>query len=476
MKNENIKVAIVGGGIAGSTAAMCLGKLGLDITLFEKNRNLVSGPPICHLHAGGNLYREISDESCKILLKESIDLLKLYPNAIDYRPTILATPKTDDIDPIDLIPRLEYLKNEYKKLIEKDSTNEVLSFVDNYYKIYTKDDILKFKEKDIVKEPKSFDQWIIPFAKYTNLDKLKFPVIAVQEYGLNIFRLGSMVNLELDKLKNVKILFESTVTNIEETNNQTFNIEYKKDDNINLSEFDYIINSAGFRTGLIDDMLNIKRDSLVEFKAAYVTKWDGCKDRWPEIIFFGKRGTPEGMGQFTPYFNNHFQIHGMTEDITLFKDGLVKNDQNSSQPQLDTKFIDKIEKSWDAKEIEARTKKAIEHIQQYLPIFTDIKVASKPLYGAQQIPGDDANLRTANVSFDKKGYARCEIVKANSVLSMVDEIIKNMRDIGLIDIDNYEDKISIKDIDDKKITKKAKEIATNLNYPTDLAYRVVEVV
>lgn len=49
------RVAIIGGGIAGATAAVHLAELGIDVTLIEKGASLVSGPPICHLHAGGNL-------------------------------------------------------------------------------------------------------------------------------------------------------------------------------------------------------------------------------------------------------------------------------------------------------------------------------------------------------------------------------------------------------------------------------------
>jgi hypothetical protein len=47
------------------------------------------------------------------------------------------------------------------------------------------------------------------------------------------------------------------------------------------------------------------------------------------------------MGQLTPYRDNIFQIHGMTEDITLFKDGLVKSNDNTSQPTF-TGEINKI--------------------------------------------------------------------------------------------------------------------------------------
>ncbi len=52
---------------------------------------------------------------------------------------------------------------------------------------------------------------------------------------------------------------------------------------------------------------------MVEFKAAYITQWNECVGQWPEVIIHGKRKTPEGMAQLTPYPGNYFQIHGMTE-------------------------------------------------------------------------------------------------------------------------------------------------------------------
>jgi len=122
-----MKTAIIGGGITGSSIAMYLENAGVDVTLFEKN-DLVSGPPICHLHAGGNLYREISLKEKIALLKESIDFIRLYPHAIDYRPTVIVVPENDDGNPEDLIKTLNILKNEYKKLIQKDPKNKVQGF------------------------------------------------------------------------------------------------------------------------------------------------------------------------------------------------------------------------------------------------------------------------------------------------------------------------------------------------------------
>ena len=58
-KTASKRVGILGGGTAGATIAIRLAALGLETYLFEKKTSLIDGPPMCHLHAGGNLYREI---------------------------------------------------------------------------------------------------------------------------------------------------------------------------------------------------------------------------------------------------------------------------------------------------------------------------------------------------------------------------------------------------------------------------------
>jgi len=185
------KVAIIGGGIAGSSVAIYLGELGIDTTLFEQNSSLVDGPPICHLHSGGgNLYREISDKQCLQLLKESIELIRLYPFSIDLRPTLLITPKTDDANPLDLLPRLQELQKEYARLIQQDPKNKLLGEVSNYFTILSKEDLLQKKNQ------KYFDVIV----KEIDFSKIKLPIIMVQEYGLNIFRLAASATLMLQEL------------------------------------------------------------------------------------------------------------------------------------------------------------------------------------------------------------------------------------------------------------------------------------
>lgn len=476
-KNKKAKIAIVGGGVAGASAALYFGQLGLDVTLFEKETSLVSGPPFCHLHAGGNLYREISDAQCVTLLKQSIDFLRFYPFIVDYRPTVIVLPVSDSGTPEALLPRLELLTRKYEALIAQDPDNKVLGESENYYKSYDRAEIEALKQQEDVKKPKTCDEWMIPVAKNIDLDNVQFPLIMVQEYGLNLFRLAAGTALTLESLESVTLHMKSIVHNIQKNcTNDAWIVSYLKDDTSHEESFDYLINAAGFRTGKIDDLLGAPCKAMVEFKAAYVSQWDGYDDRcFPEIIFHGERGTPQGMGQFTPYPNGFFQLHGMTKEITLYEDGLVANTAVSCQPKLGQNFIEKIEKSWTKEETAARTSSAIKHLSQFIPAFSAAHVGSKPLFGAQQIPGDDPTLRVAEVSFPRERYARCEIVKVSSVLDMIDAITKQLIELGYINRSmlGERDFIAMTQLTETTIQERAEIIAREREYPVSLANRTV---
>jgi hypothetical protein len=474
--SSKAKVAVVGGGIAGSTIALYLSEIGLDVTLFEKGPSLVNGPPFCHLHAGGNLYRDISDEQCLTLLRQSIDLVRFYPDTVDYRPTVIAVPLSDRGNPQDLYPRLNKLQAEYAALIKRDPRNKVLGESTEYFKLYEREEIESLRQQQTPAQPMQMDEWMIPVAKNVDLDKVKFPLIMVQEYGLNLFRLASSARLSLDQKSNCHLLLEHTVTDIHKTDKPaSWSVSYEHHGDTHEENFDFLINAAGFRTGKIDDMLGYKRERLVEFKAAYISKWEACDAPWPEVIFYGERGTPQGMAQFTPYPDGYFQLHGMTKSITLFEEGLVKSSHKSAQPSLKTKFIDKIEKEWNDTDAQTRTQLAIEHLAQYIPSFKHAKVVSKPLYGAQQIPGADASLRAADVSFEEETYARCEIVKASSVLSMADTITKQLISLGYVDEGMYKkrDFSSIRKLQEKEISQYAESICADRDYPLSLTQRIL---
>ncbi|MEN8147353.1 MAG: FAD-dependent oxidoreductase [Campylobacterota bacterium] len=471
------QVAVIGGGVAGATNALYLGQTGLNVTLFEREASLISGPPFCHLHAGGNLYREISDKQCVTLLRQSIDFLRYYPFCVDYRPTVIAIPIEDSGTPEQLLPRLSLLTDAYKKLIAEDANNQVLGRSEEYYRVYTREQVESIRELPVVKVPKSFDEWMIPVAKNIDLEKIQFPLIMVQEYGLNLFRLSAGITLEIEQLNNVELLTETTVTGIDRTSDKKrWIVTYTYEGRTTEREFDYLINAAGFRTGKIDDMVGVECKSMVEFKAAYVSRWEGCCETlWPEVIFHGERGTPRGMGQFTPYPGGYFQLHGMTKEITLYEGGLSANTALSCQPKLKQNFIEKIERSWETKEVQERTQSAIHHLAKFIPDFSAAKVGSKPLFGAQQIPGDDPTLRVAEVSFPAQGYARCEIVKASSVLSMADEITKQLISRGYVDESMYGKRefAAMRKLDEMQISTSAKTLCDERDYPISLSRRSI---
>lgn len=484
MSGKNKKIAIVGGGVAGTSTALYFGGLGssdgfggLEVSLFEKESSLISGPPWCHLHAGGNLYREISDEQCVTLLRQSIDFLRFYPFVVDYRPTVIALPISDKSTPSALIPRLELLVHEYMSLIATDKANEVLGSPSEYYQLYSKEKMLELRGMDYASQPSTLEEWMIPVAKNIDFDMVQFPLIIVQEYGLNLFRFSAGATTVLENLKPITLNTNSIVYDIKQIDsNNGWIVSYIKDEVSHSEKFDYLINAAGFRTGKIDDLLGTPCKSMVEFKAAYVSQWGKCGDvKFPEIIFHGERGTPRGMGQFTPYPDGYFQLHGMTNDITLYDDGLVASTNLSCQPYLGEKFIKKIEGSWSPAEIEKRTLSAINHIAQYIPTFANATVGSKPLFGAQQIKGDDPTLRVAEVSFPRKYYARCEIVKVSSVLDMIDAIAQDFIELEYLDKSllgkrNFQSLLSI---DESIIARDAEQVAISRDYPASLSCRSV---
>lgn len=475
---SKVKIAIIGGGVAGTSIALRFSELGIDTTLIEKGRNLVDGPPFCHLHAGGNLYREISEEDCLILLKQSIDTVKVFPHSINQRPTVFAVPRSDEVEPLDLIPRLEKLKAKYTSLVQKDSTNKVLGEPQEYFSLFDRQELEVLLTKELPAKANNTNDWLIAFAKNTDLEKLKYPVILVQEYGWSAFRLSAIANIAMEKLPSCHLKLNTQVIDLLRCkDSKKWKIAYTEDQRaeVEFAEFDYVINACGFKSGELDDMAKATRQRMVEFKAAYVSHWPKCKGIWPEVVFYGQRGTPEGMAQLTPYPDGYFQLHGMTQEITLFKDGLVESDEKSAQPALASRFIKKIEKEWPQKLVEERTLGAVKYLAKYIPSFSDATVAAQPLFGAQQIPGVDASLRAADVSFEGDNYARTEIVKASSALVASDLILENLLKVGLIDSELAKQNrgehyfpITI-ECRDEEVTTRAVSIAKQRGYPEALA-------
>lgn len=469
-------VGIIGGGVSGVVIALQLAELGIENVLFEQKGNVVNGPPFCHLHAGGNLYPDISDEQCRILMKQSIEMARLFPQSIDERPTLISVPKAEEYQVDHIEDRLDMLVDYYKKLIEKDPSNAILGAPEDYYKIYREADLDALAKQPTVKRPNSPDEWMVNAVKLVDYSKLKMPVLLVQEYGWNLFRLGAQAQLALNRTDKCTLKLNTEVENIKDVRDQNLGYGWEVYTADAVYKVDYLVNSCGFRTGKFDDCLHLNVERLVEFKAAYVSQWQPIAGLIPELIFHGKRGTPHGMAQLTPYCEDYYQIHGMTEEITLFKNGLVKAQDNGAQPEFDEDIKRKLNSGWDKEEIKTRTESSIDYIAEFVPSFKSATVGGPPMYGAQQIPGDDVNLRVGEVSFPSKFYARSEIIKASSALTVANQIIDKMQEEKVISSipekpfgNSLLDSVSKEEID-----KLASEFADLRGYPKALSRLVIE--
>ncbi|NHI01933.1 FAD-dependent oxidoreductase [Oceanimonas sp. MB9] len=423
-----LRVGILGGGIAGATVALRLTDMGIHTLLLESGTGLVNGPPICHLHAGGNLYREISDEQCLTLLRQSIASVRAYPHSINRRPTVIAVPVTDAGDPEALLPRLRQVTREYQLLVNEDPANRVLGEPDDYYRCYHREEFEALASRPLPDRAQTHDDWMIPLARQLDASQLKFPLILVQEYGWSLFRMAATATLALSESPLCDLRLNTRATRLEQ-HECSWHVQSVGPGGERVDEVDFLVNACGFRTGLVDDMAGYRRERLVEYKAAYLARWPGAAD-WPEVIFHGERGTPQGMAQLTPYPGGLFQLHGMTDSITLFKNGLVASPEHSAQPRLPDAYRHQLDNGWSLNDTEARTRRAIDHLARLLPDFARATPAGKPLFGAQQIPGSDPKLRAADVSFEGHHYARVEIVKASSALTAADRIVAKLTELG----------------------------------------------
>ncbi|WMI70033.1 FAD-dependent oxidoreductase [Mangrovimonas sp. YM274] len=469
-------VGIIGGGISGVVTALELANHGIDSVVFEQESSVVNGPPFCHLHAGGNLYPEISDEQCKILMKQSIEMARLFPQSIDERPTFISIPKSEQQDIKNILERLDMLVTYYEALIEKDPENEILGTPKDYYKVYNYEDLTALSNKPTIEHPNTPDEWMTNAIRFIDYKKLKTPVVLVQEYGWNLFRLAAQAQLALTKSDKCNLKTNTSVTKIRDVRNQKLDHNWEIHTQDVVYKVKYLVNSSGFNTGKFDESLRLNSKRHIEFKAAYVSKWQAIPGLIPELIFHGERGTPHGMAQLTPYCDNYYQIHGMTKDITLFENGLVQSKNNGAQPEFSDDIKEKLNRGWNDNEIKDRTKKAIDFVAKFVPAFESATLGGPPLYGAQQISGDDPSLRVGEVSFPSKSYARSEIIKASSALTVANQIIHKIQEESIIPPikTKPEQNQLLNSISKKEIDVFAGELAIQRGYPEALSRLLIE--
>jgi hypothetical protein len=474
--NTIYKVGIIGGGISGSVTALQLAQYGIETILFEQGESLVNGPPFCHLHAGGNLYPDISLEQCQQLMRQSIEMARLFPQSIDERPTFISVPKSEHLEVSQMEEKLRFLANYYQQLIDEDASNELLGPPSNYYTTYSYDELMALSKQAPVSRPQSHDEWMANATKYIDIESLKMPVFMVSEYGWNLFRLSAQVNLALKEVQACTVKTNTKVTDIKDVRLQNLDHNWEIITKEASYHVQYLVNASGHETARIDSYMQLNSSRLVEYKAAYVSKWQPIPGLIPELIFHGERGSTHGMAQLTPYSGDYYQIHGMTKDITLFDNGLIQSNEQQSPAEFDTDIQQKIARAWDPAEINGRTEAAIRYTAQYVPSFQSATVGGPPLHGAQQIPGDDPSLRVGEVCFPCSSYARSEIVKASSALTVALQIHQKMQEESIVPTVQTDAKHNalLERVSKAEIDALASELASQRGYPSALSRLLIE--
>ncbi len=153
-------------------------------------------------------------------MEQSIETVRLYPHTLNVRPTLIAIPQSDPGQPEEILPRLVTIQNAYRKLVEQDAANQVLGAVDNYYRLYQREELERLAQQQQANPPQSDDEWVIPFAQHADLAQLKYPVVLVQEYGWSVFRLAASVDLTLEALPNCQVMLRTELVDATFQDNQ----------------------------------------------------------------------------------------------------------------------------------------------------------------------------------------------------------------------------------------------------------------
>ncbi len=187
-----MKIAIIGGGISGITTAIHLANEipKCEIVVFEKKKEILSGSPYCHLHAGGFLYPDISFQDAQILLEQSLLFSMYFPNSIIHRPTIIAYNKNSPYVPKQLLHKSNLIKYQYTTWVHKYNIYP-LGSPEQFYASYTLDDYTYFKLHHKLPYTDEInrqyhDPYVENFFKLLhNPDDIKFPFISICEFGID---------------------------------------------------------------------------------------------------------------------------------------------------------------------------------------------------------------------------------------------------------------------------------------------------
>jgi len=395
-------ILIIGGGISGCLTALELSNnKNYTIHLYEKNTTLLTGPPYCHLHAGGFLYPDMNIHDCQELLYDSILFASKFPNYLFKRPTIIAYNISSNYSTDTLLYKAQILQ--YIYYIHKQY---IFGPPHSYYATYTKNDIIFAKKYGKFQNTINLyhDKYALQFIQLLDdINSIKYPIISVCEYGIDQDKLKHNIINTIESTSNIKVFYNQTITH-----------------NSYTQQYDKIINASGWQSYLqnnnnISQSFELKSSWMISLTKTNLSN----PNIFPEICIIGERSTNNGMIQISPIPSNTniltFQIHCMTYDSTLFKNGLLTyNDTltNYTFPSIHSDIIS------------TRTNNSIKHISKFFPIFKHSKSLNIALYGIQRIY-NNINKRTSFCIFTDN-YIEIFLLKGISSVKIAQSIYNNI--------------------------------------------------
>lgn len=402
-EKDHKRVIIIGGGISGVTSAIELAKNGINVDLYEKRNCLLRGSPYCHLHAGGVLYPDISLKDGQELLYDSLQFAKEFSDCLNYRPTIVAYRVDSTYCPNRLVLKCKVNKLYYKQLTGPNSSSCPLGSIENYYAVYTFDDIKFYKKYG--KLPKTEDptrqyhnSYVEKFCKLLgDIWSIKYPFVSVCEPGIDQNKVENKLLSELNKYKekgNLKVYLNKQIDLNETKNDKTTNTTI-----INAT------NSVIFEN-------NYKQQ--LEWKASWIIQTCLKTEKLPEIAIIGERETERGMIQLTPiYGGTKFQVHCMRSDSSIIKTTEI-TDINKLNNIIKNKLT--------TEEIQKRGQIAINEAGKLFPIFNQyMSRVIEICDGVQIINGNSKSKRISNVYYKTKNKNKIDMI--DNKIDMIDNEI-----------------------------------------------------
>lgn len=158
-----MKIAIIGGGIAGCTSALELAEAGHQVTIFEKSAQLLAGTSDatpCRLGLGFH-YFDLA--TATKYLEATLHFIKKHPGFIFAEDKPQNHPyrrwryfvTQDSLFPAEEVKALfETLKNEYIRLVAENGNYAIFGPVDSFYRELTSEELAQAVEQGLVQKEK----------------------------------------------------------------------------------------------------------------------------------------------------------------------------------------------------------------------------------------------------------------------------------------------------------------------------------